>query len=309
MACDCNVTFGNTGTPNCVNIGSVTYKLFAVPTYDSTGAKNYIDTTTTLDSQYFTDRLNAGVSGANLTDALQRWYPIGEFKNVEDVRAEDITESFNDGSTAFIQEGARTFTGWILKQPSPTLLGKIKKMRCGEISVFVVDTDGNILGNGEESGKLFPFKVDSETWSINYIKTTDTTKAKLQLMFTYSKDEMDENIKMITATETSIDVKDLRGLLDVNAAAATSISTTGFVTSLTYDYGSAVTAQNFKGAVLADFDLYNETSTSTVVITSVTESPDGTYTFVIPAQTSSDILTLNLQKDGFEMTSLSITIP
>ena len=62
---------------------------------------------------------------------------------------------------------------------------------------------------------------------------------------------------------------------------------------------SAVNAQTFKGAVLADFDLYNDTATASVVITSVTESPDGTYTFVIPAQTSADSMTLNLQKDGF----------
>jgi hypothetical protein len=46
-----------------------------------------------------------------------------------------------------------------------------------------------------------------------------------------------------------------------------------------------------------------------VVITSVTESPDGTYTFVIPAQTSADVLTLNLQKDGFDMTALTVVIP
>ena len=307
--CDCNASLLNSGVPNCVYIPNVTYKLLITPTFDSTGAKNFIDTTATLDAAFFTDLLNAGRSGATTTDEKKRVYPIGAFKNVEDVRGDDVTESFNDTSTAFIQEGSRTFTGLIIDRPSPTLLGKMKSWRCAQISAYVVDIDGNIYGNGSESGKLFPIRLDSETWSPKFMKTADATVAKLQLDFTYSKDEADEDIKMILADETTPDVRDLTGLIDVNAGAASSISTTGFVTELSFDYGSAVNAQTFKGAVLADFDLYNDTQTSAVVITSVTESPDGTYTFVIPSQTSADSMTLNLQKDGFDMTALTVVIP
>ena len=307
--CDCNASLLNSGVPNCVYIPNVTYKLLITPTFDSTGAKNFIDTTATLDAAFFTDLLNAGRSGATTTDEKKRVYPIGAFKNVEDVRGDDVTESFNDTSTAFIQEGSRTFTGLIIDRPSPTLLGKMKSWRCAQISAYVVDIDGNIYGNGSEADKLYPIRLDSETWSPKFMKTADATVAKLQLDFTYSKDEADEDIKMILADETTPDVRDLTGLIDVNAGAASSISTTGFVTELSFDYGSAVNAQTFKGAVLADFDLYNDTQTSAVVITSVTESPDGTYTFVIPSQTSADSMTLNLQKDGFGMTALTVVIP
>jgi len=301
-ACDCNVVFGNTGTPDCVSIGNVTYRLIGVPTYDSAGVRNSIDTTTTLDSAYFTALINQ-------SDSSKRWYPLPPMKNVEDVRGEDLTESFNDGSTAFIQEGSRTFTGITIKNPSPILLGKIKKWRCSDISVYVIDTDGNILGDGSTADYLYPFKLDSETWSPKYMKTTDTTVAKLQIDYSYAKDEVDEDIRMIGADETSIDMKDLEGLIDVNAGAATGIATTGFVTALTFDYGTAVTKQAFKGALVADFTLYNETTTSSVTITTATESPDGTYTFVFGAETSADVLTLALVKDGFEMTDLTVTIP
>jgi hypothetical protein len=308
--CDCNASLQNSGVPNCVYIPNVTYKLWVTPTFDSTGAKNYIDTTATLDATFFDDLLNAGRSGATNTDDKQRLYPIGAFKNVEDVRGDDITESFNDNDIAFIQEGTRTFTGVIIDRASPTLLGKMKSWRCSQISAYIIDIDGNIYGNGSEADKLYPFRLNSESWSPKFMKTADATVAKIQVDFSYSKDEADEDIKMILADETTPDVRDLEGLIDVNAGAATSISTTGFVTALTFDYGSQVTAQEFKGAVLADFDL-NEVSPTpgAIVITSVTESPDGTYTFVIPAATSGDVLELDLQKDGFEMTTLSITIP
>ena len=123
----------------------------------------------------------------------------------------------------------------------------MKSWRCAQISAYVVDIDGNIYGNGSESGKLFPIRLDSETWSPKFMKTADATVSfKLQLDFTYSKDEADEDIKMILADETTPDVRDLTGLIDVNAGAASSISTTGFVTELSFDYGSAVNAQTLK---------------------------------------------------------------
>lgn len=302
MACDCNVVFGNTGTPDCVSIGSVTYRLIGVPTFDSTGVRNYIDTTQTLDSAFFTALINQ-------SDTSKRWYPLPVMKNVEDIRGEDLTESFNDGSTAFIQEGSRTFTGITIKNPSPVLLGKMKSWRCSQISVFVIDTDGNILGNGATADTLYPFELDSETWSPKYMKTTDTTVAKIQIDYTYAKSENDEDIRMIAADEMSIDVKDLEGLQDVTAGAATSIATTGFVTAIVGAYGTAVAKNKIKGLLAADFTIYNETQTSAVTITTCTESPDGTYTFVYSAQTSADVLTLALVKNGLEMTDLSITTP
>ena len=297
-ACDCNVSFGNTGIADCVSIGSVTYRLIGVPTYDSSGVRNFIDTTATLDSAYFTARIND-------TDSASRWYPLPPMKNVEDVRGEDLTEGFNDGSTSFIQEGSRTFMGIVIKKPSPELLGKMKSWRCANISVFAIDIDGNILGDGSEDGKLYPFKVDSETWSAKYMKTTDTTVAKIQLDYTYSKDENDENIKMISAGETSIDVRDLEGLQDVSGVVS-GIVATGFTATLSGIYGTAVAKNSIKGLVLADFSLYNETTTSSISITSVTETSDGVYVFVYAAQTAADVMTLSLSKDGLEMTDISI---
>ena len=100
----------------------------------------------------------------------------------------------------------------------------------------------------------------------------------------------------------------MRGILDVNAVYS-SISTTGFVMATTSDYGDVKTPLVVKGLLLADFSLYNNTAAASVVITSVTESPDGTYTFVIPAQTSADVMTLTISADGFELQDTTITIP
>jgi len=278
-------------------------KLILVNLIANDSTKNVIDISSYTGSQAEWD------ARINDSDGSKRYYPLPAFKNVEDVKGDTIFETFNDTSNLFVQEGTRTYTG-VMPNESPTLLGKMKEARCQKIGVYIVDDCGNLIGNISSDGaSLEPIPVDNNTWNPILVKATDTTVQKIQLSFEYSRLNKDEDLKMIAESESEIDLLTLRGLLDVNAAAATSISTTGFTTSLTYDYGTAVAAYDVKGLVLADFDLYNETSTSSVVISSVTESPDGTYAFVIPAQTSSDVLTLNLQKDGFEMTALSVTIP
>lgn len=307
--CDCDYGLANSGLPNCTPIENVTYSLIIVPTFDSTGVRNGIDLTDTLDTAYFTDRLNAGRSGATLTDRNQRWFPLPKMFSIEDVRADSKFETLDGDVNFFVEKGTRTFNAVMPKIPA-TYLKKIDGYRCNDLSAFVIDIDGKLVGNGEVDGFLYPFRLDNETWDTNYMKaSTAPAVQKISLTFSYDKREFDGDIKLIDSDETSVDVRNLSGLLDVYAAAASSISTTGFVTSLTYSFGTAPNPLKFKGGVLADFTLYNETTTASVTITSVTESPDGTYTFVIPAQTSADVLTLSLAKDGFEMTDLTVTIP
>jgi hypothetical protein len=107
-----------------------------------------------------------------------------------------------------------------------------------------------------------------------------------------------------------VDLLSYVDLIPVVMGAASSITTTGFVSKIDTIYGAKYDSAVFAGGVLADFTLYNETTASSVTITSVTEAPDGTYTFVIPAQSSADVLTLTFAKLGFYASStLSITIP
>ena len=67
---------------------------------------------------------------------------------------------------------------------------------------------------------------------------------------------------------------------------------------MNYIYGSLKSLVPDTGLLVGDFSLYNNTTASSVTITSVTESPDGTYTFVIPTQTSADVMVLTPSKDG-----------
>jgi hypothetical protein len=67
-----------------------------------------------------------------------------------------------------------------------------------------------------------------------------------------------------------------------------------------------------EGLLLANFSLFNTTTGLPVVITSVVESPDGTYDINFAAQSSGDVLRLTPSKNGRDYTEVIanlITIP
>lgn len=307
MACKCDVGLGNTGTPTCQPIATVAKKLVVVPTYDSTGAKNSITLTDTLDEAYLTAKINA----ANSAD---RWFPLPLMENVTQERAETITEVSGSGKIARIREGVRSFSGEMWKQ-SPTFLGKLKEAQCVDISVFVIDADGNVLGSCPSAdGKLYPIAVDKDSWDVQMASATDSTVQKVVLSFQWSDNERDEYVSMITEDDYSFDILNAKGLLDVTSEYS-AISTTSFTATLSTAYGSKANPVKVKGLVLGDFALAELTPTpGAVTITSVTESADGVYVvdFSGDPQTSADVLELTITKDGFDFTAVkanTILIP
>jgi len=131
-------------------------------------------------------------------------------------------------------------------------------------------------------------------------------------MITWSLDEKDENMSMITVDEMTDGVAGIKGLLDIKSSYA-NISTTGFDVTLTVDgYGTKLTPQLVKGLVAGDFALFNVTDSLSVTILTATESPDGTYAITFAAQTSADVLRLTPSKDGYDFSAVvtnTITIP
>lgn len=305
MACKCDVGLGNTGTPNCQPIATVAKKLIVVPTYDSTGAKNSITIGDTLDEAYLTAKINAA-------NAADRWFPLPVMENVTQERADSITETSGSGKIAFIREGSRSFFGEMWKQ-SPTFLGKLKEARCTDISVYVVDADGNVLGSCPSAdGKMYPIQVDKDSWDVKMASATDSTVQKVTLGFNWSDNERDEYVSMITEDDYTFDILNSKGLLDVTSTNS-AITTTGFTVTLATAYGSKANPVKVKGLLIGDFALAELSPTpGSITITSVTESADGVYDFVIPAATSADVLELTPSKDGYDFTAVianTITIP
>jgi hypothetical protein len=314
VICNCSVGGGNTGTPSCYGIFDVTVQIILVEYYKADGTVNGIDVSTlsaggTILSQSDLDALIRNV------DSKERYYPSPSLKNIVDERADDITESYEDGTTSFIQEGARTFEGLIIKG-DPVLLGNLKQWRCVTTGVFFIDKSGNLIGNGKRAGFLDPILLEEETFSAGLIKGSDTTKQKDRIRFTVSSLENDSDLRMIEAGSITAQLIGAKGLMDVIAGTPSAVSTTGFTVQLNTKYGGVIKKIPASGLAVTDFLVFNQTASANVVPVSVTENPavPGEYAFVLPAQTSLDILLVSNPAVGplatrYDLESFTVSIP
>ena len=305
--CACSGSLLNTGTPNKQRVVASGVKLIAVRMKADDGTENNILSSDVIDQAFVDAKINND-------DDSKRWFPIGEFKNQEDVRADPLTESFSDGSTIITQQGLRTYLGWLINY-SPAYLGALESFKCQSFGLFAIDDCGGITGSLNVAGTaLRPIRVNEKSWNPTYVKATPTVSAKVQLSFEFSQLEKDKSLRTIAEDEITADLLDAEGLLPLKAAISAE-ATTGFVAAITVDFDIFFDAEKEKviGWVLGDFALQNKTTNLPITITSVTEAPEGTYTFVIPAQSAGDVLELTNvktsgQKPGFGLEQ-QITIP
>lgn len=298
----CEYTLNNSGTPSCFPIISLTHSLMVQPTFDSTGVKNFIDVSGTVNNATFKAMINN-------TDGTKRLYPLPELKNIEDVRDEAITFNWDDNETVYIQDGVRKFKGFF-PLASTTFLSQISDYRNTDLGVYFRSVEEDLIANSSVAGKMYPVRIAKGTWRTTYIKSKTGEPVMIQLDFDFAKSEKDEDLNVLTSGEMDSDTNllDLSGLLDVNGVSS-SITTTTFTLTASMLYGSAKTKQAFSGGVIGDFSLYNVTSSVAVVLTTVTEGSDGVYAIVMPLQTTAHVLTLSMSKDGFEMDDVTVIIP
>jgi hypothetical protein len=313
VLCSCDTGGGNLGRPSCYETFKVAKKLIFVEYYKPDGTVNGIQLSTltggVLDQTY----LDARVKDVN---PRTRWYPTPELKNVVNERADDITETFEDTTSNFIQEGARTFEGMALKG-DPAFVGKMKQWRCLTSGVFVIDKNGNLRGSFKRAGYLDPIKLQDDSLSASLMTATDTTGEKTRIRYTVDSLEDDADLRMIETSSITADIKGVSGLVDVTGTAS-NIATTGFDVQLNTPYGGITSPIPAEGMALADFEANEITPTpGAIAITSVTESVTvpGFYTFVFTvAQTSGDVIRISNPAVGplsksFDLNFFDVTIP
>lgn len=303
MACKCDVGLLNTGTA-CTPLQAVARQYILTPKFKADGTLNKLDITSTLNTAFWTAQVNA--------TAEERWYPLPRVQNVTDEKGDNIVQSFNDGSTAFIAEGARTVVGFLPGQ-APHLVGQINDARCSEVAIYVIDKDGNLIGKCIEDGFIHPICLEDDTISATYVKNdASATVSGVNIAFTWSLDEKDENMSMITSDEMTDGVAGIKGLLDITSSYANITLTSFDATLKVTGYGTKLSPQLVKGLVAGDFALFNVTDSLAVTILTATESPDGTYAITYAAQDTTDVLRLTPTKDGYNFSAVvtnTITLP
>ena len=309
--CKCGGAAGNLGQPNCVPIAKRDAKLILVSYYDNNGEINAIKQTDTVDDTYVTNRINAGNIGSSL-DVSKRWYFTDQINSVGGGRAENVTQDI-DGIPYPVIQGVRDYKGKFYgSTATPKLVGALNSRSCNDDGYFIIDVEGNIVGieGVDNTGAkiLKPIKIQKLTLIAIYNKPTASEIANVELSFLVDQNEKDSDLGVIYSSDLTVDLLSYKSLIDVTSKVNGTPTTTGFVIDVSLPYAGVFTNLPMKGLVLADFVVFNQTQSTAITPTSVTESSDGVYTFVMPAQTASDVISVNLQKTGFEMAELTLTV-
>lgn len=304
--CNCNLSMSNTGS-GCVPLINVTKKVLMIPVFDSTGVRNYIDLTGTIDQAFFTALINNA-------DGSKRLFPLPSVIDVDDKRADAITQELSDGRKIFIRDGSRSFMGMIwAREGNPILKGKIESARCGDVGVYLVDRTGNLIGIvSEDKTKLYPIRIDSNSLSAMFIQPTDKTAQGIKLVFDFDPDENDACLGMITSAEMG-DAEPLifKGLIDVYAKYTTP-TVNGVVVELYTDFGTPINPVRVEGLVAADMAFYNVTATSAIAITGTgaafsEDAEGGTYTITYATAdqpTVGHVIRLTPTKNGYDFSEV-----
>ena len=285
-ACTCDVSLLNTGRPGCMPVQGVSLKLILVALQQADGTLNRIDLTTTLDASFVSALINN-------TDANQRWFPVGNFKNVTNERPDPITEEFEDGEIVKIRDGAKAFNGVIINQ-TPDLKRKLDSWGCTTFGAYVVTKSGQLIGDGSVDGYLAPIPIASGTWDMRYIETTDTTVPKLQASFQWQTTFDDANLRMLNASDfTSVDLTTIEGLIDLfyDILDTPTPTDTGFTVDITTDYGSPVRRLGIAGLDLpTDFEVIGSSSGTTAIATATEDATvKGRYAITFTTLTGEDV--------------------
>jgi hypothetical protein len=288
----------------------VVEKFIEVSYFKEDGTINEIDLTDTFNLAYFTALVNNA-------DETLRWYPLPFVKNMVDERADSDFETFDDKTKIERQVGIRSVKTMITTlgnnagAVSPQMVGKINDKKCKVSGLFGITKSKQLVGEMINTGYLAPIRIDNGSISARLIKTgSGATTQKIDLAFDWHLDVQDERLRTLEADEMSTDISLLNGLLDVTSTYS-AIGQTSFKATLKTQYGSFLNPILVEGLVAGDMALYNVTDSASVTITSIAESPDGTYQINFASQTVADVLRLTITKDGYNfaaVTTNTITI-
>lgn len=307
-ACTCGQGVKNLGLPNCAPIFKVATRFWFSERISDAGALNTISLAGGVyDDAFFTALTND-------TNPHERWYPTPVIENYVWTVADSEKETTSNGNTYVLRKGAVTVS-FDLKDVPAMLANKFESMTCPKMQFVFVDKSGNLVGDTSQSYSddiLKGIPIQKGSFDVKYTPATDGMTSTLSISFIVPPEFAAGDLGFLAASAMTTDLNEVDGLLDVTGTVVGTPTTTGFVIDARLDYGTATEPIPFEGAVVGDFVLTEVSPTpGAIVITSVTPHAtiDGRYTFVIPSQTSGDVLRLALSKTGFEMSPVTVTIP
>ena len=319
-SCNCKSGASNTGVPFCVDIYQRTRRPIFQSIYDSAGVRNSIKDSDfvggVLPKSYITAMINH-------VDPSKRWYVMPEVKAVSWTQAEPNTEDI-DGISYIVSDGNITGSfDFVGKNASDKFYGVLESFKCGSYGMIPVTVGGELVGV-EGTDELFPQPLEQGTMSLTKAINSKTTVNRITVNFMYQEDFPVGDINYIGASQIESGALDgINGLQDIVLESNGVATTTNLLIKASLVYGAFENKLPVEGLLVTDMsidsglttaEVYNQTTDAPVTVSTLTESTidgeEGEYVAVMGvAQTSADVIRVDLFKEGYATESITITIP
>lgn len=292
--CNCDDSLENLGQKKCSLQFGELYGIIYTPTYASDGSRNKIADGDTVNEAYLEAKINNA-------DPSKRWYPVYDIDNVENIGAEADMFTTESGRQLFLNEGLRSISAKLFGA-SNRVVGKLNSIRCTDVSIYLVDVNRTIMGKYDGTD-LLPARLSAQTFQALFTFAKTKTIQDVMMKFQLDRLEKDTDWMGLTLSEmANADVTLIPALLDVNVVISV-ITSTGFTATLTGYKDTFGSETPIVGWVKDNFIL---TKSTPITITSVIETSDGVYVFVVPTATGNHTLTKAAEKLGYEMPSTTV---
>ena len=296
MNCTNNQGLPNLQPANCIITPKITRKFIFVEYFLASGAVNGLSLATPV-TETIIDALIAQ------TNKALRWYPTDSISNFLTERADPNVETI-DNIDRIVSQGARTMSGDFLSTSS-VLAKKINDTNRTDIGVYLVDDDNGLTGIVNRDGFLDPIRLERNAFG-RVVFPTETNVFKVSYSSTWGKFVEDGDVRTLCFDDHNTNLLSKKGLVDVKNRAVSSPSSTTVKASLYIQNGNAE-GIDYTGLVVGDFTAMNTTTNTAIPITSIVESPDGTYTFTLSgAQVTGQLGTITTVKAGFEFEVIDV---
>lgn len=299
MGCKvCTTGRGNLKLPAKYATFGVVQKQIFVPLYKADGTRNSIDLTALPNAAAITALINQ-------TDDQLRWAVSPQLENIESVRGDATFNEFASGRKAFVKKGVKPFSG-IVSNVDHSWYKQVEKENCiRQLGVYQTDECGNVRVDAQDAdslGLVYPLPIEPNTFDNLLIDATDSTESQVAIRFDFASTLKDEDMGMIIASDFASDVNFLllEDLLQVDGVAGAA-TTTEFTFDVFSLFGSVIGGTAVEGLLLADIEVYNQTTAAVVTLDTVVENSAGNYTAAYSAGvTASNVLEPRVIADGYE---------
>lgn len=316
FSCTCGTGgIGNLGLPACNDLLKVVSRIGITATYDDDGNRNSIKVADLVDG-----KLPAGYFNGLLTetDASKRLFITAKiFDEVEITNTDRTTQTTSSGAIYELLQGVVMFTGKLYKFP-PAYKGQLNSASCGENSVYLIDTEGRIMGEVSEDGsELFPLELQEGSVVSEWFPKSDASESYVSFDFQLDRVVSSENFLTIPPANITENLRKAESLIDVvitETPAASQSATEIFIDANYALYGSLGNfgALEGKAGIAPVSWVVTDSVGADVALSAVIEESEGSYklsgTFTAGDYTVKYLeARVSALKKGFESNSITIT--